>query len=241
VGADAERVYWYAGRYYDPLAGDLYAAPKAGGEAVVVHDGLTNVSDFALDGANVYWSTCGTQEQNFGDAAILAAPLAGGEARAIAADCGLLAAEGGNLYWSNANGVFVVGSGGGEPRRLGPGGADLTVDATAIYFTLFESTSDSGFVSCADETSSLMRLPKEGGEATALAMLEGASLGVAVGGANLYWASDCRQGIERVPLAGGEAALAVEVQGRIGGVAASGGAGLYWTNLDYGTVNFLAQ
>jgi hypothetical protein len=240
VGADAERVFWYAGRYYDPAAGDLYAVAKAGGEPQLLVAGLTNVSDFAVDDAKVYWSTCGTQEQNFADAAILSVPHTGGEASAIVPDCGLITAAGGSLYWSNAGGIFAVSNAGGEARLLGPGGSDLIVDGASLYFTTFESASQSGLVSCADEASTLMALPLEGGETRSLATLEGASLGLAAGPGVLYWASDCRQGIVRVPLEGGEPVLAVEVIGHIGSLAVNS-AGLYWTNAERGTVHFLPQ
>ena len=127
-------VYWMTS--FDAIL----AVPAGGGAVRVVASGLPFLSDFVVDGTNLYFS-----EQDSGN--IERMPLTGGSTTMLAnglhGSYNILALDGVNLYWIDQVHVGKVSVAGGPAAFIVSGGlssdplfpASLVLDAGSVYWT----------------------------------------------------------------------------------------------------------
>jgi hypothetical protein len=117
----------------------IRAVPAVGGAVRIVASGLPFLSDFVVDGTNIYFS-----ENDTGD--IKKIPVGGGAATTLAnglhGSYNNLAVDGANLYWINQNHIGKVPTTGGTPSFVlyvlasdpfFP--ASIVLDGTSVYWT----------------------------------------------------------------------------------------------------------
>jgi hypothetical protein len=154
--------------------------PSAGGgERTVLGHADGEVTNLALDDANVYWA-----ERLEGT--IVAAPRSGGPSRVLASERGLpgaIAADADSLYWveKRSESLWTVPKAGGSPRQLTQdfaGFANLLVDPRGIVWTN-EAALDGLF--------RVLVLPRDGGDVRPASAAVDAIDALASDGATLYW------------------------------------------------------
>jgi hypothetical protein len=208
----------------------------------------------AVDNNNAYWTTYGTQANNYTDGQILKAPLGGGTPVVLVsgqeAPWGIATDPGQeNLYWVNsgtaANGgsVMSVSVGGGTIRTIATmqDAPDfVAVDATNVYWTNFATGSGDG------------KVMKEGiaGNQAPVVLASGLNgpTQLATDGKNVYWANSgtaangYKDGsVAMVPIGGGTVIVLVPNQSDPFGIATTIAGTpsqtiVYWTNSGDGTV-----
>lgn len=152
----------------------------SGGAATVVGSYQGEVTNVALDGTNVYWA-------DRLDGAILAAPEAGGEPRALAHDRGLpeqVLVDATSLYWveKRSESLWKMPKAGGAPvMQLAQdfaGFAHAVVHGESIAW-VNEAAVDGGF--------RVLSVPVAGGEVRSVSATVDAIDALASDGAHLYW------------------------------------------------------
>jgi len=135
IDLDASRAYFAVSTYGGKQKGRIYSAPRKGGPATVVVDGLLDAMSVAVLGEDVYFNDNGT---------ILVRPLAGGEAKRISTSgsaTGLVRIARG-VCWSAVDlrqstsyvGCFQEGSQYARTLATGPGPVGVAADATSVYW-----------------------------------------------------------------------------------------------------------
>jgi hypothetical protein len=162
----------------------------------------------AADAATVYW---------IAGANVMKASKTGGAASALAAmtkDATSVATDGKDVFWSTA-GDGTVWRGGARGATALVTGADkpgcLLADDASLWF-------------CSGDK--IMKAPKAGGAASAVATADGAIHAMSADGTHVYYATS--SGIGRAPKAGGNAESIAKDLGAPSSLAVDGGA-VYWT------------
>ncbi len=180
------------------------ATPRCAGTLCVIDLAESpNMSRFALDSSNIYWTDFGNVAANWTDGAVMTAPRAGGKTTTLASNqlmAHAIVVDDKNVYWlgggtDTGNGfVRSVPKAGGTTTTLASGLTDLAyiaVDDSNLYWT----GGDAG-------DGRLMSMPKTGGTPTALAS-GGTFIGIAVDATNVYFSSFSSFYVSKVPKAGG--------------------------------------
>jgi hypothetical protein len=158
----------------------LPARANGGIEAIVLGRCEGEVTEIALDDANVYWT-------DRLDGTIVVAPKAGGEPRTLARERGLpeqLAIDDVSLYWveKRSESLWTMPKAGGEPRRIAQdfaGFSDVVVDARRVWWKS-EAAIAGAF--------RVLTVPKTGGEPAPASEGVDTIDALASDGARLYWA-----------------------------------------------------
>jgi hypothetical protein len=160
---------------------DIVRIPAAGGEKAVLGRCEGEVTNLALDDANVYWA-------DRLEGTIVSASKAGGPPRVLASNRGLpgaIAAHADALYWvekrSESLWTMPTTGGSGAPRQLTQdfaGFANLLVDARNVVWTN-EAAVDGAF--------RVLVMPRAGGDVTPASPPVGAIDALASDGSRLYW------------------------------------------------------
>lgn len=153
--------------------------PASGGERTVLGRADGEVSNLALDDANVYWA-------DRLEGTLVAAPRSGGPSRVLASDRGLpgeVAADADALYWveKRSESLWTMPKAGGAPRQLTQdfaGFANLLVDARGVVWTN-EAAIDGAF--------RVLLLPRDGGDVRPASEPVEAIDALASDGATLWW------------------------------------------------------
>lgn len=238
LALDANNVYWVnQGAETSPndyQDGAVMKVSKSGGTPTALATKQSGRATLAVDDANIYWTTCG---KNPGVARM--AKDGSGSATLVVAeqDCpSSIALDASNVYWISGSAIKKMDNPGGAAQTIATsGGSALVVDNSSAYWTRTEQTSQTTFHSCADERSSLMKTSINGGTPTLLASIPGlAPTKIAVDETNVYYATDCTQGILRVAKTGG--APTVVVANVVPAHLAIDAANIFWTVYSNGTI-----
>jgi hypothetical protein len=163
--------------YYTDETGGPRSTGKEGGTVKLVGTDTENVWSVAVDADHVYWTgadtgTIGSSTKNGVDKSVLAADA--GQPIRITYDAT-------RVYWCNLAGeVWSVSKQGGDQVKLASGSrpADyIVLDDDYVYFT-------GGGVATKD--GSVSRVPKQGGNSTAIAQLGDSPQGLALNNGKLY-------------------------------------------------------
>lgn len=214
----------------------------------------------ATDGANVYWTSNGTQGN---DGAVRSVPVGGGGVTTLAGGVvgqvvnpEAIALAGGQVYFAafySLESVATTGAGGTTTLGMGPFGQSIAVGGNVVYATL-EGTvvstpvgtvsdnqpptfsSDGGFAVAVDATnvyvggSSLYQVPIAGGGGTLLASAE--AYAIALDAANVYWV-DSSSLVMKVPIGGGTVTTLASGENAPRGIAVDA-TNVYWTDVGGG-------
>jgi hypothetical protein len=170
-----------AGCAREPLVGD-----GDGGDGAM--DGGTIAADAASG------SGCGSGPRSVGAAPCTPTPTALAAAQPSPA---AIAVDATSVYWINSGehgAVMKVLLTGGAPVMLASasGGAGIAVDGSSVYWTNIGRTDGP-----------VMKVPRDGGPAVALATSQPAAVGIAVDANNVYWSDIMGAGVVKASLCGG--------------------------------------
>ena len=235
---DANNVYWVnQGAETSPndyQDGAVMRVAKNGGTPTVLAMKQSGRAMLAVDDANVYWTTCGK------DRGILrmAKDGSGSVTQVVAEkDCpSSIALDTANIYWMSGDTIQKMDKRGGAAQAIATGGGSaLVVDNSSVYWTRTEQTSQTTFHSCADERSALMETSKDGSVPVRLASIPGLAPGkIAIDESNVYYGTDCTQGILRVAKTGG--ASSVVIPNQVAAQIAIDASNIFWSVYTNGVI-----
>jgi hypothetical protein len=209
--------------YAETEPGTVSKIPLAGGSPVVIARGQAGPRDVKVKAGFVYWA-------NHRGGTVARAPIGGGEAQVIAHGQKRprgLALDDQSAYWADDVYETLVKSplAGGGRQALGKEDdlADMTADATGLYFTRAERGEVVRFKSgmkvlaskeemptalavdathlywgCS-KTGTLRRMPKEGGAVETLASGQGVIGAIAPTGRYIFWSAASQSRLMRMP------------------------------------------
>jgi hypothetical protein len=239
IAVDSANVYWTNAAWAKGSGwGSVMTVPIGGGSPTVLASGLDAPTGIAMTATHVYWASSSM------NGAVMRVPLAGGTPTAIATGLAMpagIAVDAANVYWTNSEGGTVMKApldGGAitvlASNQSGPHG--IVVDAANVYWNNQYGT----------VASAMMKVPIGGGVPVTLATAI-ADAGIALGGADVYWAtySGGPMGsggslVQRAPIGGGTTST-VGAVGGLGGLGpqtagiAVDATSVYWAH-DAGSV-----
>ncbi len=218
LAIDATHVYWTAG-----TEGEVWRAPKCGGDAELLAQDEINPDEIAVDDAHVYWVEKHTE------GTIRRAPKGGGPATTFV-DLGEqaegLALDATHVYWVlTTGGIGRALKSNGAPELVAgtPMGNAVALDDAYVYVSQYLE---------------IARAPKQGGALATVTTGTNGSATLAVDATSVFWSSwlsgsDGR--VSRAPKDGGAATTLAEGQSVPANLAIDD-ANVYWTNLEGGSV-----
>jgi hypothetical protein len=207
--ADGNALYWIDHEGIEGGVHNVFRLPKNGGTPEVVTSDSSVFRTLLVDDTYLYWWTK--------DGAGMRLPKSGsGQPEALPFPAKyILASDGAEVYWQNANGDLIrSGKDGSQPVTLAPGsdfapaevgGHRISSSIVAVfprqsevYFKVY-TDGNPGMVSCSDQHTTLMKAAKNGGKAVAVAQAAGFADALLVEPA-VYFGGGCIEGISKVRL-----------------------------------------
>jgi len=214
LAIDASNVYWS-----DNLAGQVWKAPLAGGNATLLASGVPNPNGIAVDATDVYFTT---------DAGLRKVPIAGGPLVVIDNQCCAkgVALDANNVYWCNdaAGTIYQTPKAGGAILTLTnveSAPVNLAVDATTVYW--------------ANYNGQVRSVPIGGGFVATVAAIVNIPWGITVDANNVYWTAEGENNVWQAKKGGFPPVLAASGQVSPTGIAVDA-TRIYWTNINGGSV-----
>jgi len=220
IAVDATTVYWTSSIDWSAKAanGTIMKVPIGGGASTTAASGQVTPTSVAVDAANIYWPN---------DDSVMKVPIAGGPLVALASgqlSPSQIVGNGATVYWVafdtlvQRTAVWKVPLAGGLPTtvvsesNMGGLGGFAVHGSNAYYIDRAEGRYD------------ILKIPVEGGAATALASGKASNGGIAADATHVYWTNtywtnddisevNANSDVMRVPVAGGPATVLVSVHG----------------------------
>lgn len=196
-------------------------AAKKGGAAEQIASGQSNPDFLFVFGDSVYWSN---NVDSVG--AVMRAAKSGGAAVAVKTS-----ANAPNAIAVDASGVYWVEYGAGEVWKANSGGTAAKL-STSTASSLFGIALDSDWVHCTEhkDAGRVLRVPKAGGELSAIAEGQANPAGLARLGSALFWVTTFGPEVVRLDPGGRPKAITIEPEGQIGATfLAVDASGAYWS------------
>lgn len=204
--ADTDSLFWLSPRWIPGLSEfTILRLPKSGGQPVELASYTAVNASLAVDDTYVYW-----REYN---GVVMRLPKTGGGAPQPA-PVPALVFDGPDAYWLNSDGDLIRSGKDGSSAITLVWESDLKKLAgrepsavyimqiipklSEIYFTVFVDNIP-GMLSCTDQATVLMRIPKSGGEYRQVAWVAGSAMAL-VTEPFVYFSGNCTQGILKVTL-----------------------------------------
>lgn len=253
---DESTVYFTAGWLHDGEKDEVIAVSKQGGAPLVLADWADNMHDVAHVGEQLYFATedhvyrLGLQGgPGLGPFAVEWATGLTGHGDALywgssegsmvrlendggfevlatgQPDARWLAVDGASVYWTTATAVRRVPIAGGEPETLVDGLQDargLAVDGENVYVVDRPASSA--------QEGRVLRVPKDGGDATLVGESQGIDNGVALDETSVYWLAD--GSLVKACKAPGGAVVELAPAGANAWAVAVDDQAIYWTGGD---------